>query len=120
MADRTVDRRSHIVIVGTARAEGFTSPSAGGPKFRTKRVNRAAHGGALKRQLERVEEELAKRRQDGVPAGVEAPGGFYLEFESPPGFSLKLESLENAIKGIELCSTRPHEQGEIAVRRHVN
>lgn len=114
MADRTVDRRSHIVIVGTARAEGFTSPSAGGPKFRTKRVNRAAHGGALKRQLERVEEELAKRRQDGVPAGVEAPGGFYLEFESPPGFSLKLESLENAIKGIELCSTRPHEQGEIA------
>ncbi len=51
MADRAVDRRSHIVIVGTARAEGFTSPSAGGPKFRTKRVNRAAHGGALKRQL---------------------------------------------------------------------
>ena len=41
-----------------------------------------------------------------MPAGVEAPKGFYLEFESPPGFDLKFESLEFAPSGIELMSVR--------------
>jgi hypothetical protein len=45
---------------------------------------------------------------------VEAPRGFYLEFESPPGFTLRLESLEYAARGIELVAARRVDQKTLA------
>jgi hypothetical protein len=106
MAARRVDRRQHILLEGTAKAEAFTSPYGGGGKLATIPLNRARHGAGLRRQLAAVERELARRRGSAVPAGIEAPKGFYLEFESPPGFDLKFESLESATSGIELMSVR--------------
>lgn len=106
MAARSVDRRPHIVLEGTSTSESFTSPHAGGGELRTLSVNRARHGGGLRKQLAAVETELARRRGRTVPAGVEAPKGFYLEFESPPGFDLKFESLEDARSGLELMFVR--------------
>jgi Subtilase family len=40
--------------------------------------------------------------------------GFYLEFESPPGFLLKLQSLENLAHGIELAATRHDGRRQLA------
>lgn len=106
MASRKVDRRRHIVISGGGESERFTSPQQGGGKSATPPVNRARHGNALRAELAKVEQELKARRGRALPAGVEAPHGFYLEFESPPGFHLKLESLEYASAGIELVAAR--------------
>jgi hypothetical protein len=89
-----VDRRRHIVG-GIGRAEKFTSPRGGGGSPRILGINRARHGTALKRQLDSVAQRLAERGRQPLPVGVEAPRGFYLAFESPPGFELKLDSLEN-------------------------
>jgi hypothetical protein len=101
-----VDRRRHLILEGTGRAEPFTSPAAGGSKFRTRRTQRDAHGEALRRQLARIQAELDRRREQASTVSVDPTRGFYLEFESPPGFELKLESLENRTAGIELAATR--------------
>lgn len=101
-----VDRRRHLILEGTARAEPFTSPVAGGQKFRTRRTQRDAHGQALRRQLTRIAAELARRREQEAAMASEAARGFYLEFESPTGFELKLESLEHRTAGLELAATR--------------
>lgn len=114
MAERTVDRRSHLVVAGTARPEPFTSPAAGGSKFRTRPADRNAHGRALQRQLERISAELERRQALGTPNGIEATRGFYLEFESPPGFLLKLKSLEYSPSGIQLATTRRDGDREFA------
>ena len=114
MAARKLDRRQHIVLAGTSRPQKFTSPSAGGGKLRTIPVNRARHGAALREQLAQVKYELARRRARALPVGVEAPKGFYLEFESPPGFELKFESLEFAPSGIELMFVRRDGERQLA------
>ncbi len=106
MASRRIDRRPHIIISGGGKAEKFTSPQQGGGKSATIGVDRARHGKALRNELAKIEKELAARRGRTIPAGVEAPRGFYLEFESPPGFDLRLESLEYASAGIELVAAR--------------
>jgi len=106
VATRKIDRRPHIVVTGTAKTERFTSPQQGGGKAAIPSVDRARHGAALRRVLAEIEADLATRRGRATPAGIEAPGGFYLEFESPPGFALRLESLEYAPSGIELVAAR--------------
>jgi len=78
----------------------------GGGASTTISVDRARHGSQLRSQLDRVEADLATRRGRTLPVGVEAPRGFYLEFESPPGFNLKFDSLEYASSGIELVAAR--------------
>ena len=115
MAGRSIDRRSHLVVPGTARAESFTSPAARGPKLRTRTVNRGAHGKRLLQQLERARAEIERRRSLIALEGIDAPRGFFLEFESPPGFLLKLKSLEHSPKGIELATTRQEGDREIAI-----
>ncbi|HKY34438.1 MAG TPA: S8 family peptidase [Polyangiaceae bacterium] len=77
-------------------------------------VDRARHGNELKKQLQDVAAQLAARGQQALPAGVEAPRGFYLEFESPPGFKLEVESLEYLRSGIELIATRRTENRDWA------
>lgn len=106
MAARKIDRRPHIVVTGTAKAERFTSPQQGGGQTAIPSLDRARHGTALQRQLTKIEADLAAQRGRALPAGVEAPRGFYLEFESPPGFALRLESVEYAPSGIELVAAR--------------
>lgn len=91
---------------GSAKAEKFTSPQQGGGGSPVISRSRARHGKELRRQLDQVQTELEERRGRQVPVGVEAPRGFYLEFESPPGYELKLESLEQKRAGIELISVR--------------
>jgi len=115
MATRRADHRPHIVLEGTSTAEAFTSPSGGGGDFRTVSVDRARHGTRLREQLAAVEAQLELRRGRPLPAGVEAPQGFYLEFESPPGFKLWVESLESSRSGIELMSVHRRDEKQFAI-----
>ena len=106
MAARRLPGRPHIVLKGTSTAEPFTSPVQGGGKLRTIPVDRARHGNELREQLEKARELLERRRGRPTPAGVEAPNGSYIEFRSPAGYDLKLESLDYRPAGIELVAVR--------------
>src|SRR5262245_26510820 len=114
MTSRRIDRRPHIIIKGGGRSEKFTSPQQGGGKPITISVDRARHGMALRDKLATIQEDLNRRRGRAIPVGIEAPRGFYLEFESPAGFELRLESLEYSTAGIELVAVRRVDQKTLA------
>ncbi len=114
MASRGSDRRRHIILTETSQSEAFTSPAAGGGGLKTLPVDRARHGSELRRLLDKARAELARRAQKVRPVGIEAPKGFYLEFESPPGFELKLESLDSKKNGVELVAVRNVDRSMLA------
>lgn len=93
--------RPHLFIREPPGTSRFTSPRAGGGGIRTRSRNRAAHGAYLKAQFEAAlpeeEDSLALR----------------FEFESEPGFDLKLQSLESEREGIELLNVR--QAGEVTL-----
>ena len=71
----------------------------------------------LKAAIAEAERE-AKERQAALGVSVHgAERGFYIQFESPPGVELKLESLEDRRKGIEITAVqtvvRPPEEGPV-------
>jgi hypothetical protein len=86
----------HLFVQKRPESLRFTSPKAGGDRFRTKRQDRAAHGAHLKAQFEAA---LPSDDEDDSLA-------LRFEFESEPDFDLKLESLEVERKGIELLNVR--------------
>lgn len=68
--------------------------------------DRSAHAKALSASLQRAQEEAVERRAElGVTVRGAQPG-LYIQFESPPGTELKLESLEDRLKGIELVAVQ--------------
>lgn len=80
--------------------------------------SRAAHGQALKNALAAAVAGAQQRRAD---AGIQVHGavpGLYVQFESQPGVSLKLSSLEDARQGIELVAVI-HSQTEEAEPRRI-
>jgi hypothetical protein len=87
--------RPHLFIHQPPRAERFTSPASGGGVSRSKARDRASHGAQLKAEFE-----------DALPSGEDEASVFRFEFESEPGFTLELESLESERKGIELLNVR--------------
>lgn len=73
--------------------------------------DRAAHAKALTASLQQAQSEAAQRRAALDLSVRSAERGLYIQFESPPGIELKLESLENRRQGIELVAVRtfqPH------------
>src|SRR6478735_8174216 len=64
----------------------------------------AKHGLALKQSLLSIESEAKRRRADAGLVVLGAEPGVYVEFDSQPGFGLKLESLDASGSGIELVS----------------
>lgn len=88
--------RPHLFIRKLPDTSLFTSPKTGGGGIRTKAQDRAKHGAHLKAQYEA---ELARIEED-------EPLALRFEFESEPGFDLKLQSLESERAGIELLAVR--------------
>lgn len=67
-------------------------------------ASRSSHGKALARALEAAVTEAHQRREE---TGIEIHGaepGIYVQFESQPGVSLQLNSLEDSRQGIELVA----------------
>lgn len=75
----------------------------------------------LKAQLEEAARQAPKQAQIVPPERV-VERGFYIEFESDPGYDLKVESLKNDRQGIKLVAVSEvaqFEQGEKLIRATV-
>jgi hypothetical protein len=96
---------SHLVVAQQVAAERYRPhdrridvedpPSPSNPR---------AHAASLKRALEETA-RAGEARRDAAAISVEgATPGLYVQFDSQPGFGLKLQSLSNKPAGIELVS----------------
>lgn len=99
----------HILLTDTAKAERYTYPGGGGGAFRLKIRDRKDHGESLKKQLKLIEKLAANLGEQRSAIGVRSDLGFYLQFESDPGFPLKVESLEDQRSGIEVLVAKEQE-----------
>src|SRR5919204_2921404 len=109
--------RKHLLIPNPPASEAYTphpkkikQPSFPGPQ------NRQRHARALQRALSTAEREAQEAREtlDITVHGAEP--GLYIQFESPPGINLKLDSLENRKQGIELVAVQQSAEEEPAVQ----
>jgi hypothetical protein len=99
--------RRHILVRKPPSSEEYTPhrrkidpPAIPGPQ------NRQLHAKALNAALRQAERET-KQSRDAVQVSVHgAEPGLYVQFESPPGVELKLESLEDRRSGIELVAVQ--------------
>jgi Subtilase family len=99
--------RKHLLVPTPPSSEPYTphqrrieQPAYPGPQ------NRQRHARALARELTIVEQEAHEARA-AVDISVHgAEPGVYIQFESPPDVELKLESLEDHRKGIELVAVQ--------------
>ncbi|OWK43053.1 putative subtilisin proteinase-like protein [Fimbriiglobus ruber] len=73
--------------------------------------DRVAHGTSVREQLQKVRGENAESR--GIAAGEEVSAPIAIEVRSEPGFLLKLESLEDKRKGIEVACVQ--QDGDVQV-----
>jgi Subtilase family len=99
--------RRHLLVPNPPSSEGYTphlrkieQPIFPGPQ------DRRRHARALRRALSTAEHE-AQEARDALAITVHgAEPGIYIQFESPPGVQLKLESLEDRRQGIELVAVQ--------------
>ena len=106
MADKEPAKLRHILLKDSAVPELYTSPKTGGPDFKIPSRDRQTHGTFLKTQLERMREEEILLKQQRTALGIDAGKGICIQFESDPGFTMKLESLESLRSGVELLSAK--------------
>lgn len=105
--------RKHLLVETPPSSEGYTPhprrielPPVPAPP------NRRLHAAALTAALEGARAEFnATREQLGVSVQGAAPG-LYIQFESVAGVELKLESLEDKRKGIELVAVQTADTAE--------
>ena len=98
--------RKHVLVKKAPTTEDYKGRSAPRKPIEAP-PDRAAHAQHLRAALQDVitATRAAASRVDPSVAG--APAGTYVRFESRPGIELKLESLENKSKGIELVAVGP-------------
>ena len=99
--------RKHLVVATPPSTEAYrsharkiTAPPLPVPP------DRGRHARELRSALANAERESQESRQ---AVGIRVHGatpGLYVQFESPPGIELKLESLEDKRKGIEVVAVR--------------
>ena len=103
----------HIIFPTLKSSEPFTYPSKGGYSLRTPERNRYSHGSKLLTAIREVQAEaleiLAFQEEAVRENDLEIQKGSYVGFEAEPGFSLKLESLEDARYKIEVVSVKEPE-----------
>src|SRR5690606_8425812 len=76
------------------------------PETFARPADRQQHGASLQAALLAAEREsIASRQRQPIAVHGAAPG-VYVQFDSPPGVELKIESLEDKRKGIEVVAVR--------------
>jgi hypothetical protein len=99
--------RRHIAITAPPSAEAYTPhPRKITPPDFQRPADRQQHAAALKDALLVAETDAKASRPDQVVVRGAEPG-VYIQFDSPPGVELKIESLEDRRKGIEVVAVRP-------------
>src|SRR5437667_12913159 len=97
--------RRHLLVPTAPNAEAYRPhPRAIGPATFARPEDREAHARVLTASLKQATQDISQRRE---AVGIEVPTakpGIYIQFESPPGVDLKLESLEDRRRGIELVA----------------
>lgn len=112
MPDQVQDRRPHLVLTNTSRAQAFKASSrrGGGPPDVPAR-HRAQHGAWLKAQLVALkpvaQQVVAAQQEQGLESGL----GLQVQFAGLPDVALAFESLgsevgKDARKKIEVLSIR--------------
>jgi hypothetical protein len=102
----------HLFVEGRFLTEKYTY--AGQPPVREIRLpvrDRTSHATTVREQLNQAREENERQRGVTTPPGEPAP--IILEIRSEPGFDLKLDSVEDRRKGIEVACVRT--EGDVQV-----
>lgn len=111
------ERYDNLFLSDTVSRVNYTNPQQNGPRFRLPTRDAGQHGATIRRQLDvawqRYQEEVTNRQAVAVPTRE----GMYLEFESAPGFDLKIKSLEDLRAGVRLLNVRTIILGEHTVQR---
>ncbi len=105
------DERPHIMLGANGLAEPFTSPRGGGsPPGAHPLRDRQDHANDLLGQMRAVRYADAHVSVVRTERGIDEQEGIILEFDSEPGFDLKLDSMDSdstrGPAGIELLAVR--------------
>jgi hypothetical protein len=111
MPEQRQDKRPHLVLKNTSKAQPFKAPSAGGgDSIKVPQPDRAQHGGSLKAQLEALKPLAQQAVEAQKEQGLESGLGLQIEFVGIPDIALAFESLGSERgtpqKMIELLSIR--------------
>lgn len=111
------ERYENLFLHDTISRIDYTNPQKNVSRFKSPARDAGYHGTNIQRQLDvawrRYQEELTRRQAVAVPARE----GMYLEFESAPGFELKVKSLEDLRANVRLLNVRTLTVGENTVQR---
>ena len=113
--DGAEERRGHIYLGQTGKAESYTHPGSGGgsaPDIPAR--NRSQHGPMLQSQLQDLKTTQARLAQEAEAQDMESLIGIQVEFESFPELDLAIEQLGDVRQRIELMSVRHTENRTFA------
>lgn len=104
--------RRHLFVRTPPATEAYTPHTRRiEPAAFPRPTDRPRHAEILKTAIVQAEQETRENR-DALGVSVHgAEPGLYVQFESPPGAQLKLESLEDRRKGIELTAVQSLTRG---------
>lgn len=105
------ERLPHLIVTGFFGKDKYTATPRPGPDFNLPARDRTAHGSSVREQLQKVRGENDESR--GVSPDQEESAPIVIEVRSEPGFLLKLESLEDKRKGIEIACVR--QEGDVQI-----
>lgn len=120
MPDQTHDKRPHLVLTNTSKAQPFTAPSAGGGGApEVPKLDRAQHGAALQTQLLALKPIAEKAADLQAEQGLESGLGLQIQFVGLPDVALAFESLgdernRDPSKQIEVLSVRADGNSTVA------
>lgn len=96
MTDQAHDKRPHLVLTNTSKAQKFTAPSAGGGDApEVPKPDRAQHGAALQAQLLALKPIAKKAAEFQTEQDIESGIGLQIQFVGLPDVALAFESLGN-------------------------
>ena len=95
----------HIRILRPTDTIGFTIPQSPIHSKRTPHRNRTTHGQLIRQKLEQAWRES----EEEIAVYHSTRGGAYIEFQSLPGFDIRIMSLEDLGKDIRICNVRQQE-----------
>jgi len=107
----TAERLPHLIVTGFFDTDKYTAAPRRGPDFELPARDRSAHGTSVREQLQKVRGENEQNR--GVATEEDESAPIVIEVRSEPGFLLKLESLEDKRKGIEVSCVR--QEGDVQI-----
>ena len=115
MPEQTQDKRPHLVLTKTSKAQSFKAPSAGGGGSPVApSLDRAQHGAALRAQLHALKPVAQQAMEAQKEQGLESGLGLQIQFIGLPDVALAFESLGSEVgrdpqKKIEVLSIRTEE-----------